>query len=96
MWGNHLADRACVQDARDHSTFSHITRLNFPVKAALKALTCEDTLYWADQDGNHTLNNFNEIFDRHLLEKYQENNTPTAVAEHHLTRPNGLDQCGAL
>ena len=50
MWGNHLADRACMQDRTDHSHLADNKYFTMTVNNALKSLTQENVLYWANKD----------------------------------------------
>jgi len=70
MWGNHLADRACIPDYTDFCDLQRLEVLSVTTKQALTLFTGEDSFYWADKDGNPTLSTFDDMFDEHLLTDY--------------------------
>ena len=71
MWGNHLTDGACEMDRTDNVDFSDAVYSTYAVDEALSALTHEEVFYWATADGTPTLNNFDQLYDEHLLTTYQ-------------------------
>ena len=71
MWGNHMADRACIPDYTDFGELQDLEVLSLTTKQALGLFTHEDSLYWTDLDGNPTLSTFDNAFDEHLLTDYQ-------------------------
>ena len=71
MWGNHLADRACVPDLTDFDMLGDLRSLQCTATQTLQLFTKEDTMYWADREGNPTLSTFESLFDERLQEDYE-------------------------
>ena len=70
MWGNHLADRACIPDYTNFRDLQRLEVLSITTRQALTLFTGEDSFYWADKDGNPTLSTFDDMFDEHLFTDY--------------------------
>ena len=70
MWGNHLADRACVPDFTELNVLGDLRLLEYTVDETLQLFTKEDTMYWT-QNGTPTLATFDSLLNERLLEDYE-------------------------